>query len=892
VPSTFCNGTTTHVGAHDGKLADLDLRDLKSRFPAAGVGSFNGREPGLAGPQTANGRPNTMPYAFTVRVVVTTTQATPMTGEDRRQMFLHRDQDMLNGHFPIELHTDGASSPLLADISGSNRNQLIVATSDGVIHAYQPDGSELTGWPVHTDPLPLHGGERAFTSGEVSAGHYGAVLGSLAAGDLFHDGRLEVVADDVEGKIYAWDASGHLVFRQEANPAYSGHPLTPFVNVRMGVRDRTDHSFYAGPVLADLTGSGKELDIIAAGTDRHVYAWHPSGQPVAGFPVEVYDHSKVSAVDPTTHHLTFNDNAGQPEDQGKLVDTPAVARLHPSDPAPSIIVGSNEEYVQNSGDEGPINASSVSNASLGALGPLGLLNFGNSRLYAIKADGTVSGQPFLAGWPKKIALIDVGLLPDVGEGITGSPAVASTTCPSGGAGPKIGVIPDAGPGYLLNPDGSSCYGSSGGQDNALPTDTGGGNGQVDRPVFPAVGEPAFGNIGGQLDFLAPAAGLTRAIDVAAPEYQGGQDFISAWDTTSGQFHSGFPSPVNDLQFVTGPAVADVLGQPGEQAVGGTASLDLAAINASGSAASSKWPKLTIANPTIGSFGTDDTKSAAHKVVVSITRSGTLAVYGTPAPACSPSSWPRFHHDIANSGDYGRDAVPPGRPVITSKANGVLTFVAPGNDLMCGTAAAYQVATSNAPITAENFAAARPLTGAPHPAAAGTRQTMTLPAGTAPYVAIRAVGQQGNLGRPGVIGPGCVDTAPYSTISPPGRRHHRLRLHGLATGTGCPAQVRAVRVSISRRASNRSCRFVTRRGRLTGAQSCNSPVYLNAHIQRLPARRRAKRHRRIATTVKWSLALPRLPPRGRYRATVQTIAATGALEAPASHRSNRLTFRMR
>ena len=89
-----------------------------------------------------------------------------MTGEDRRQLFLHRDQDMLQG-WPKELQTDGASSPLLIDLAGNNRNQLVVATSDGWIHAYNPNGSELPGWPVHTEQLPLHTGEVALPGRSV-----------------------------------------------------------------------------------------------------------------------------------------------------------------------------------------------------------------------------------------------------------------------------------------------------------------------------------------------------------------------------------------------------------------------------------------------------------------------------------------------------------------------------------------------------------------------------------------------------------------------------------------------------------------------------------------------------------------------------------------------------
>jgi hypothetical protein len=125
----------------------------------------------------------------------------------------------------------------------------------------------------------------------------------------------------------------------------------------------------------------------------------------------------------------------------------------------------------------------------------------------------------------------------------------------------------------------------------------------------------------------------------------------------------------------------------------------------------------------------------------------VAVYTTPAAACSPSSWPNFHHDIANSGDYTRDAVTPGVPLQASVAEGTLTWTAPGDDLMCGTASSYEVVTSASPVTPQNFAAAVPVPGAPAPSAAGTSQSFALPAGSQRYVAIRAVDEQGNVGLP-------------------------------------------------------------------------------------------------------------------------------------------------
>jgi hypothetical protein len=92
-------------------------------------------------------------------------------------------------------------------------------------------------------------------------------------------------------------------------------------------------------------------------------------------------------------------------------------------------------------------------------------------------------------------------------------------------------------------------------------------------------------------------------------------------------------------------------------------------------------------------------------------------------------------------------VAPGHPYDATLSGSTLTFTAPGNDLLCGTAARYEAVQSSQPITGANFADADPLPGAPTPAAAGTRQTLALPASHKRYVAIRAADDQGNVGPP-------------------------------------------------------------------------------------------------------------------------------------------------
>jgi hypothetical protein len=481
---------------------------------------------------------------------------------------------------------------------------------------------------------------------------------------------------------------------------------------------------------------------------------------VPGYPLLVVDPSKVESVDGDSHAVTFKAGEGADLMQGAIVDTPAVGDIS-GDGKPEVVIGTNEEYAPDQGGEGPFNAGAFNTASFNALGAV--LEPANGRVYAIRQSGDedgdvlpTSGEPFLEGWPFKVGILVREILPLVGEGITGSPALGPVDCPQGGEGLEVGTIPAVGPGYVVNGDAESCYGDTGGRDHALQSDAGASAIATDKPAIPAFGHPAFGDLGGTTSLIAPAAGLQRALDTLLPEYQqGGQDQLAAWETSSGQFRPNWPTLMNDLQFLTGPSVGDIDGQPGEEVVAGSAHNDVQAFNALGAPASTAWPKTTsdwtVANPAIGSFGTLDTEDGATKVVFSFTRSGRVLAYGTEAPACSPSSWPRFHHDNANSGNYERDAVAPGRPMDAAASGGALTFAAPGDDLLCGAAESYEVVQSSRPIDERSFARAEPVdTGGAEPGEAGEEQSIELPDGVKRYVAVRAVDEQGNVGRPALV----------------------------------------------------------------------------------------------------------------------------------------------
>jgi hypothetical protein len=256
--------------------------------------------------------------------------------------------------------------------------------------------------------------------------------------------------------------------------------------------------------------------------------------------------------------------------------------------------------------------------------------------------------------------------------------------------------------------------------------------KTDAFAYSAVGQPAFGNFAGGVSYLGPATGIFRALDLAVNEYQGGQDYLAAWNPATGQFRPNFPGVVNDLQFLTGPSVGDVDGRGGEEMIGGTAYLDVHAFTGSGAEAAG-WPKLTsdweVANPAIGTFG-------GRRVVATATRDGNLFVYRAAAAPCAPASWPRFHHDLANSGDYARDAVAPGALTKVRASSRALSLVAAGDDGLCGRAARYEVAVK----------AGRWRPSKTKPGVAGKRQTIDVSLKRGARITVRAVDEQGNAGR--------------------------------------------------------------------------------------------------------------------------------------------------
>jgi hypothetical protein len=588
--------------------------------------------------------PADTPDAFTVTLRLRVTDAAGHRGEARRIVYLHRDRDLLRG-FPLPIGGSGEPSPLFTRLiaSGSHggparAQQLLVPTTDGTVLALRGNGEELPGWPVRTDPLALHTGSRAFTMGALPTTFSESLGSGIAAADLDGDGTVEVVAASAAGKVYVWepDGSRRPGFPVRTDARFSARSARDAYN-------RLQRGILAAPVLTDLDGDGR-LDIVAAAMDRHIYVWRADASPLPGWPVLVVDRTRMASIDPTNDHVVPLPGALQGT---KIVDTPAVGALR-GDGKPVIVVGTNEEY-----SEAP-NFSSVGNSSAKVYIALGLLSQANGRVYAIPAGGTTDpagagnpAGPYLPGWPAHVAVLVEELLPWV-EGVPGSPALADV---DGDGQLEVGIASVIGPAYVLRADGTSFYGNGAdGLPITLPTDKstfGAQSNSTDGPSIPSLGSGSFAPIGpgGDLAFVAPAAGLGKLIDTNVPEEQLPHDnHVAAWDARTGAALAGFPHITEDLQFFVNPAVGDVSGDGQAEIVSGSGGYLLHAVDAAGQEARG-WPKFTggwlIASPAIGLFG--------HRRTVAVTtREGDLWVWRIHG---KPKSWfwPRARHDARNTG---------------------------------------------------------------------------------------------------------------------------------------------------------------------------------------------------------------------------------------------------
>jgi Subtilase family len=674
--------TTVHEGDSSGSVTDfgsIDLTAVRTALETFVV------PPDSGGPTFAASEPNPFQHEFTVQLEVSG-QGTPMTGIDRRVLDTFKDPTLAPG-FPKRMGTGGESPTRYADLNGDNVQELIVPTEDGLVHAYEPNGTELHGWPVHTETEQAALGHSAAPALTALGLPREPPRGPLIA-DLSNRGVQDViVAAGIH--IYAWAPNGRLVkgFPVSSNPAFCGPAL----------ENENSHpkcGFLAAPALAHLEGFAKRPDIVEPSLDGHVYAWQANGKPVAGYPVALVDPAEAG------HQMI-----------AESINDPAIGDLTGSG-HDDVVVASNEEY--GAGEVGEeVSFAGVTGAAAGSTG----------RLYAI--DGTTG--KFLPGWPVKLPGIIQNVLPLVGPGqdaeiakINGETVIVASV--TGGALEELstgGAVV-----RTMQQTGSAAFGPS--------SDATDKSGALNLFESASVGD-LLGT--GTPDVVKYELSLADAANLLAVS----QNFpynhlIAAYDGTTAATLPSFPTVTDDFQFLSANDIAKIDPTlPTNQILAGTGLGLLHAYDGSTGQDVSGFPKVT------GGWLAAPAALAWDGRIADMTREGYLFEWQTQAPACQPQ-WPAFRHDQQGSGNYNRDGTPPNaaEKVTLTPLGGEkfsLTFTAPGNDGPCGTPATYVTRVNGKKVAL----GLKPVAGG-----SSFSAEITLPAGSSRF-SVQAIDPAGNIG---------------------------------------------------------------------------------------------------------------------------------------------------
>ena len=461
---------------------------------------------------------------------------------------------------------------------------------------------------------------------------------------------IEIVADDMQGNVYAWDSAGQLVFHRDLEPELlrraARAATRPGRRSAAGVRERTEGGFLTSPVLAKLDpAAGRGLDIIAAGEDRHVYAWHADGSAGQRLPGARRGSRQGRLGRPDEQPAAVQ---RQRQEQPRQRRRPGQDRRHAGGRLPRRAEQAAEHHRghqrgvpgQHRQRRRHQRRSKTTTASLGVAGRAGCCRsptaaYMRSRRPATPpnpASGATGGfqcassqctsSAIRPGWPVKIGLIDAGPAARRRRGDQRLARGRAAHLPRRRRRARRSASrPTRAPATSSTPTAAPATARPKAPTTRFETDFSARQREDRHARVPrrrrAVVRHARRHHDRHVRARSPA--LIRALDVVAPDYQkGGQDFIAGWNANSGQFAPGFPAVNNDLSFITGQAVGDVTGDAPAAggASPGTASQDLQAYNAEGSPASTAWPKLTgdwlVATPTLGSLGTLDTTPAAPR----------------------------------------------------------------------------------------------------------------------------------------------------------------------------------------------------------------------------------------------------------------------------------------
>ena len=140
------------------------------------------------------------------------------------------------------------ASPVLADLDGDGKLDIVQGGMDGYMHVWNYQGHELPGFPVAlVDPKMSNEGNHFLTI-------RGRLIGTPAVGDVDNDGKPEILAGSNES--YGNNTSGRAYLIRANGGFQTGWPIK-LAGVDINVLPYVGRGNPDSPIIADLDGDGR-----------------------------------------------------------------------------------------------------------------------------------------------------------------------------------------------------------------------------------------------------------------------------------------------------------------------------------------------------------------------------------------------------------------------------------------------------------------------------------------------------------------------------------------------------------------------------------------------------------------------------------------------------------